>query len=180
MIQSESPRCSVEKEAYSLFWWSWTERIWVRSTQGRDQSFRMKQMQWKVGQQMRESWWHHLPPPFYLEPESHPPEFRSYEPGKIDFFLCWSHSYCGCRRICECMPHIYTHVCIGLRTTCEAGSWRSWGSDSGWWGLLASTLTYQISLSVYLFFSWNFYQFQLRDLILTNIFIHSAQCRVTE
>lgn len=28
------------------------------------------------------------PPPFYLEPESHPPEFQSYEPGKIDFFLC--------------------------------------------------------------------------------------------
>lgn len=178
LTQSASRRSSVEREACSLFWWTWTLRMWVRSAQGHDQRFQTEAKATGGGANMLGRRDDIIP--FFLEPALRPPEFQLHKPGNIDFCLLLLYYYCVC-------AHKWLsayHICMYMS---EDNLW-SWFSSSMW--LLGTNLgitrlggkhLYLLNSIASLFiFIWIFCHFQPRDSMLTDIFIHNEPSEVTE
>lgn len=108
LTQSASQRSSVEREACSLFWWTWTPRMWVRSAQGHDQRFQTEAKATGGGANTLGRRDDIIP--FFLEPALRPPEFQLHEPGNTDFCLFLLHYYCVCAHMPECTPHMHVYV----------------------------------------------------------------------
>lgn len=149
LTQSASQRSSVEREACSLFWWTWTPRMWVRSAQGHNQRFQTEAKATGGGANTLGRRDDIIP--FFLEPALRPPEFQCMN-REILIFVYFYYITTVCVHI-HAWVHT-TYACICLRTMCEVGSLLPcgyWGATSGWPGWGASTFIYQILLPAYLF-----------------------------
>lgn len=106
MTQLESPRSSVEREACSLFGWTWAPRMWVTSAQGHDQGFQFEAKPMEDGAN-RLGRGDDITPLFFWSQHCALQNFSYINQELLIFVYFLLHYYCVCTHMCECMPHIH-------------------------------------------------------------------------
>lgn len=111
LTQSASRRSSVEREACSLCWWTWTPRMWVRSAQGHDQRFQTETKAIGHGANTLGRRDDIIPFFFFSGANIAPTRISVAWTGKDWFlFIFIILLLCVCTYMPECIPHMHVYV----------------------------------------------------------------------